>query len=195
MSVPSLNTAVTTDNPWIDSERMDSRLPTPLSSLSMGRVTSASTCSGARPGASDCTVTWGWTNSGKTSSFACAATKIPYPTSTDASAMTTPRKRRADWTMRFSMRRQSLVWCLRNTYTFAAMDFGRRLGASDEHIPQWICKERATTPPSKRHAALRVAPNLARGFVARSVEYRCGYTPSLAPRHGPNWGQRTYAYL
>src|SRR5438552_11105960 len=87
MSVPSLNTAVTTDNPWIDSERMDSRLPTPLSSLSMGRVTSASTCSGARPGASDCTVTWGWTNSGKTSSFACAATKIPYPTSTDASAM------------------------------------------------------------------------------------------------------------
>src|SRR5438046_8413644 len=55
------------------------------------------------------------------------------------------------------------------------MDFGRRLGASDEHIPQWICKERATTPPAKRHAALRVAPNLARGFVARSVEYRCGY--------------------
>src|SRR5438093_13788132 len=74
------------------------------------------------------------------------------------------------------------------------MDFGRRLGASDEHIPQWICKERATTPPSKRHAALRVAPNLARGFVARSVEYRCGYTPPLAPRHGPNWVQRTSAY-
>ena len=24
---------------------------------------------------------------------------------------------------------------LRNTYTFAAMDFGRRLGARDEHIP------------------------------------------------------------
>jgi len=75
------------------------------------------------------------------------------------------------------------------------MDFGRRLGASDEHIPQWICKERATTPPAKRHAALRVAPNLTRGFVARSVEYRCGYTPSLAPRHGSNWAQRTCAYL
>jgi len=82
-----------------------------------------------------------------------------------------------------------------NTHTFAAMDFGRRLGASDEHIPQRICKERATTPPAKRHAALWVAPNLARGFVARSVGYRCGYTPSLAPRHGPNWAQRTYAYL
>src|SRR5213594_2451255 len=64
-----------------------------------------------------------------------------------------------------------------NTHTFAAMDFGRRLGASDEHIPQRICKERATPPPAKRHAALRVAPNLARGFVARSVGYRCGYSP------------------
>ena len=59
-----------------------------------------------------------------------------------------------------------------NTHTFAAMDFERRLDASDEHIPKWICKERATTPPSKRHAARRVAPNLACGFVARSVEYR-----------------------
>ena len=82
-----------------------------------------------------------------------------------------------------------------NTHTFAAMDFGRRLGASDEHIPQRICKERATAPPAKRHAALWVAPNLARGFVARSVGYRCGYTPSLAPRHGPNWAQRTSSYL
>ncbi|PYK97260.1 MAG: hypothetical protein DME19_16930 [Verrucomicrobia bacterium] len=52
-----------------------------------------------------------------------------------------------------------------NTHTFAAMDFGRRLGASDEHIPQRICKEQATTPPAKRHAALRVAPNLARGSL------------------------------
>src|SRR5436190_15309195 len=78
-----------------------------------------------------------------------------------------------------------LVWRLRNNYTFAAMDFGRRLGASDEHIPQWICKERATTPPPKRRAALRVALKLAWGFVAQSVEYRWGYTPSLAPRPRP----------
>src|ERR671936_2576640 len=82
-----------------------------------------------------------------------------------------------------------------NTVTFAAMDFGRRLGASDAHIPQRICKERATTPPPKRHAALRVAPNLARGVVARALEYRCGYTPALAPRHRPNWEQRTSPYL
>src|SRR5204862_181226 len=66
---------------------------------------------------------------------------------------------------------------------------------SDGAMPKWICKDQATTPASKRHAARRVAPELACGFVARSVEYRCGYTPSLAPRHRPNWEQRTYAYL
>ena len=70
-----------------------------------------------------------------------------------------------------------LVWCLRNNYTFAAMDFGRRLGASDEHIPKWICEEQATTPPPKRHAALWVALKLAWGFVARSVEYRWDTLP------------------
>src|SRR2546426_6338892 len=63
--------------------------------------------------------------------------------------------------------RISLVWCPRNTYTFAAMDFGRRLGASDEHIPQWICKERATTPPPKRHAVLWVALKLAWASLLR----------------------------
>src|SRR6266700_4256592 len=88
-----------------------------------------------------------------------------------------------------------LVWCLRNNYTFAAMDFGRRLGASDEHIPQWICEERATTPPPKRHAALRVALKLAWGFVAQSVEYRLGYTPSFAPRPRPISAQRMYSYF
>jgi len=88
-------------------------------------------------------------------------------------------------TLHFGCGHAALVWCLRNNYTFAAMDFGRRLGASDEHIPQWICEERATTPPPKRHAALRVALKLAWGFVAQSVEYRRGYTPSLAPRPRP----------
>src|SRR6266581_6896480 len=75
------------------------------------------------------------------------------------------------------------------------MDFGRRLGASDEHIPKWICKERATTPPPKRHAALRVALKLAWGFVAQSVEYRRGYTPSFAPRPRPISAQRMYSYF
>src|SRR5256884_9917204 len=88
-----------------------------------------------------------------------------------------------------------LVWCLRNNYTFAAMDFRRRLGASDEHIPQWICKERATTPPPKRHSALRGALKLASGLVAPSFEHRCGYTPSLAPRPRPICAHRLYSYF
>src|SRR5207249_1492271 len=89
----------------------------------------------------------------------------------------------------------SFVWCLRNNYTFAAVDFGRRLGASDEHIPKWICEERATTPPPKRHAALRVALKLAWGFVAQSVEYRRGYTSSFAPRPRPISAQRMHSYF
>src|SRR6059058_6269135 len=101
--------------------------------------------------------------------------RTPRP-ATEARRKITGTERSEGWTP---------VWCLRNNYTFAAMDFGRRLGASDEHIPQWICKERATTPPPKRHAALRVALKLAWGFVAQSVEYHCGYTPSLAPRPRP----------
>src|SRR5438093_473236 len=75
------------------------------------------------------------------------------------------------------------------------MDFRRRLGASDEHIPKWICEERATTPPPKRHAALRVALKLAWDFVAQSVEYRWGYTPSFAPRPRPISAQRMYSYF
>src|SRR2546429_4821245 len=50
--------------------------------------------------------------------------------------------------------------------TFASRDFSPRRGVSDEHIPQWICKEQATKSGRKRPAALRVAPNLASGFVA-----------------------------
>src|SRR5438093_12282851 len=85
---------------------------------------------------------------------------------------------------KFPIDRCCLVVYFINTHTFAAMDFGRRLGASDEHIPQWICKERATTPPSKRHAALRVAPNLARGFVASvgRVSLRIHSFPRASPR-------------
>src|SRR6266699_3074299 len=64
-----------------------------------------------------------------------------------------------------------------------------------EHIPKWICKERATTPPPKRHAALRVALKWAWGVVAQSVEYRWGYTPSLAPRPKPISAQRMYSYF
>src|SRR5439155_721789 len=82
-----------------------------------------------------------------------------------------------------------LVWCLRNNYTFAAMDFGRRLGASDEHIPQWICKERATKPPPKRHAALRVAPKLAWGKARGGSISRSGSVTDEQRSHRPNSAQ------
>src|SRR5213593_3459554 len=79
--------------------------------------------------------------------------------------------------------------------TFAARDFSPRRGVSDEHIPQWICKERATKSGRKRPAALRVAPNLACGFVTRRLQPHVRGCALLAPRHRPNWAQRTSSYL
>src|SRR5438094_7581367 len=35
----------------------------------------------------------------------------------------------------------ALVLCLLNGWCFAARVFRSRRGASDEHIPKWICKE------------------------------------------------------
>src|SRR5213083_2300245 len=79
--------------------------------------------------------------------------------------------------------------------TFAATDFSPRRGVSDEHIPQRICEERATKSGRKRPAALRVAPNLACGFVARRLQPHGRGCALLAPRHRPNWAQRTPSYL
>src|SRR5258708_29824682 len=68
-----------------------------------------------------------------------------------------------------------------NPMTFAARDFSLRRGASDEHIPPWICKERAAKSGGKGPAALRVAPNLACGFVARrSQPHLWGMLPPRA---------------
>src|SRR4029434_2901404 len=75
------------------SDRTDSRSIAPFTAYSTGRVTSISTCSGDRPGASVWMVTCGWTNSGNTSSCACDATQPPQPSSTSARASTTPRNR------------------------------------------------------------------------------------------------------
>jgi len=71
--VPSRKVAVTTESPWIDSDRIDSRLPTPFTAASIGRVTSASTSSGESPDASVWMTTWGGANSGKTSRLAVEA--------------------------------------------------------------------------------------------------------------------------
>src|SRR5437867_10081043 len=78
-----------------------------------------------------------------------------------------------------------------NTMTFAARDFSARRGASDEHIPKWICEERATKSGRKRTAARRVAPNLACGVVARRSQPHWRGCSLLAPRPRPNWAQQT----
>src|SRR5438552_1223839 len=88
-----------------------------------------------------------------------------------------------------------LVLCLLNGWCFAARDFRSRRGASDEHIPKWICKERATKPGPKRPAALRVAPRLACGFVARRSQPHFGGCSLLAPRHRPTWAQQNTSDL
>src|SRR5438094_5257209 len=92
-------------------------------------------------------------------------------------------------------RRRALVLCLLNGWCFAARDFRSRRGARDEHITEWIWKERATKPGPKRPAALRVAPRSAGGFVARRSQPHFGGCSLLAPRHRPTWGQQNTSHL
>src|SRR2546427_5182992 len=81
---------------------------------------------------------------------------------------------RADRSNQALRPRQTLVCCNRIGFTIAARDFSRRRGASDAHIPKWICKERATKAARKRTAALRVALKLACGVVARRSQPHYG---------------------
>src|SRR6266536_5467061 len=79
--------------------------------------------------------------------------------------------------------------------TFAARDFSPRRGVSDEHIPQWICEERATKSGRKRPAALRVCAEFGLWLRCSSVTAPWRGCALLAPRHRPNWAQRTSSYL
>ena len=63
-----------TDRPWIELDRRDSIPGKPFTATSIGWVTSTSTCSGLRPGASVWTTTEGGANSGNTSYFASPST-------------------------------------------------------------------------------------------------------------------------
>ena len=66
-SLPSAKIAVMTEIPGAEEERRVVRKLVPPMAYSRGRVTSASTSSAERPGASVCTTTWGGANSGKMS--------------------------------------------------------------------------------------------------------------------------------
>ena len=103
MSALSLKTAVTTLRPWMLSERTESRSEAPLTAFSTGRVTRTSTWSAERPGASVWIVTWGWTNSGKTSSGARRAVRVPWMSTAMARTITRLRWRRERRTRRLSM--------------------------------------------------------------------------------------------
>ncbi len=81
---------VTTDSPGMDSERRVASPAEPLTAFSIGRVTSSSTCCGAKPGASVCTSTCVGTNSGNTSSGTRMASRQPRRNATALSAVTAP---------------------------------------------------------------------------------------------------------
>ncbi len=66
-SLPDRKAAVITDRPWMEVERRVSSPGRPPTATSTGWVTSTSTCSESRPGASVWIVTIGGANSGKTS--------------------------------------------------------------------------------------------------------------------------------
>jgi hypothetical protein len=121
-------------------------------------------------------------NTSQLSSLTSALAKWSLPSSYGmhccrrASLSAVPRRRPASCRQETACSYRALVVRFMKTYTLAARDFSARRGASDEHIPQWICKERASEVC--RTAALRVAPNLACGGVARRLQTHCGYAPS-----------------
>ena len=63
---------------------------------------------------------------------------------------------------------------------FVAGDFGLR--REEGSIAAALCNPTSNEATSKSAATLRAKAVLSWGFVARSVEDRAGYTPSLAPR-------------
>jgi hypothetical protein len=66
-SVPSLNTTVTWDRPYFDSERVPSSRGKPFITLSIGKLMRCSTSSGEMPGAAVLICTWTLVMSGTAS--------------------------------------------------------------------------------------------------------------------------------
>jgi hypothetical protein len=90
-STLSVNVMITTDSPGIDSERSVAKPAAPLTALSMRLVTSSSTCSGAKPGASVWMSTCEGTNSGNTSSGERVTPQHPSINANIDSAVTMPK--------------------------------------------------------------------------------------------------------
>jgi len=81
-----------------------------------------------------------------------------------------------------------------NTVTFAARDFWRRRGASDEHTLQRSerSEQRSLRQKELPPGGLRRIWPVASLLVGYSPLRGCAL---LAPRHRPNWAQRTSPYL
>src|SRR2546425_784242 len=71
----------------------------------------------------------------------------------------------------------------------------RLLGATTEVYPQRYLREEQQRRRAFPAKTLGAAALLTAGFVARSVRDRCGYLPSLAPRHPPKCPAAFIAYF
>lgn len=105
MSVPQSNSTHTTAIPCAVEERTRRTPVAPLTAVSIGKDTSASTSSGAIPCASVSTVTVGAVRSGKTSTGMRSAVHVPAARSNAAADSTTTRFRSDQAMKRFSIRR------------------------------------------------------------------------------------------
>ncbi len=86
------------------------------------------------------------------------------------------------------------MWCLANSWCFAARDFGLPLGASDEHTRQWSVRseQRRGRPKELLPQGLRRKwPGASLLLSHRSLRI-CSF---VAPRPRPFWAQRHTSYL
>ena len=96
-SVPQANSTVTIDRPILVAERTRRTPGAPLSAASIGKLTWASTSTGAMPWASVTTVTVGAVRSGNTSTGVRSVSMPPQASSSTAPSTTNRRLRSDHW--------------------------------------------------------------------------------------------------
>ncbi len=100
---PSANCRVTTDRPCTDCERMEATPGTPPSAFSIGRVTSCSTCSATRPGASAWITVSAGVRAGKISTGRSRTHHSAAAARTSPASTTNQGRRRHQWISRPSI--------------------------------------------------------------------------------------------
>src|SRR6476659_8641514 len=94
MSVPSLNTTVTTEIPYLEMERISVVLGMPAMARSTGTVTYCSISTGERAGAAVMICTWMFVTSGTASLESVPAAFSPSRTNNNVAARTSGRVRK-----------------------------------------------------------------------------------------------------